>query len=211
MTGPEIQAQVAAGRILIDPWDKSRLNPNSYNLRLGSRLATYRLRQGYGTVYKSTFRQTGDDATFAPWILDMRKKPEVDEIEIPDDGYILTPGRLYLGTTIERTYSPDFVPVIEGRSSVARLGMFVHITAGFGDVGFDGHWTLEIVVVHPLRIYAGVAVCQVAFTRPEGEIRPYAGKYRGQVGPQPSKLWTELGRRDSDALAGVAAPPKDIR
>lgn len=218
LTGPEIRRQRAAGRIVIEPWDEKRLNPNSYNLRLGSRLATYRLaparlvRENFTrsawTDYEAAYRSPGfeqlswyDDEDL-PLILDMKREPLVDEFDIPEDGYILSPGRLYLGTTIERTGSQAFIPSIEGRSSVARLGMVIHITASSGAVGFDGHWTLEIVVEHPLRVYAGVEVCQIAFTRPQGVIVPYSGKYQGQSGPQPSKLWKELGERGND-VAGV--------
>ncbi len=190
LTGPEIRAQVASGNIRIDPFDARRLNPNSYNLRLGPKLLVYDTapREGEPDVVVECDRR-GITVTR---VLDMAKDNPVKELTIPPEGLVLLPGTLYLGSTLEYTETSRFVPVIEGRSSVGRLGLCVHVTAGFGDVGFKGDWTLEITVVHPLRVYAGVEVCQIAYTTVSGDLREYAGKYAGQRGPKPSKLFMDF-------------------
>lgn len=114
-------------------------------------------------------------------------------ISIPEEGLLLNPGQLYLGRTVERTETYGVVPMLEGRSSVGRLGMFVHVTAGFGDVGFKGFWTLEIFAVHPIRIYAGVQICQIFYHTLEGEQVLYdKGKYQNNSGIQPSMLYKDF-------------------
>lgn len=168
LTGDQINIEVNSGRLVIHPFNLNQVNPNSYNLRLGKRLLVY-----------------------SDCLLDMRRKNEVQEISIPDEGLRLSPGVLYLGETEEYTETPQHVPHIEGRSSVGRLGMQVHVTAGFGDTGFCGKWTLEITVVHPLVVYAGTAVCQIAYSTTLGAITPYKGKYAGQLGAMPSRLFQD--------------------
>ena len=105
----------------------------------------------------------------------------------------MEPGKLYLGRTVEHTKTDSYVPMLEGRSSVGRLGMFVHVTAGFGDVGFNGYWTLEIFVVEPLIIYPEVEICQIYFHTIEGEYQSYvSGKYQNNSGIQPSYLYKDF-------------------
>jgi dCTP deaminase len=102
-------------------------------------------------------------------------------------------GALELGSTAERVGSNSFVPSLEGRSSVGRLGLHVHATAGFVDLGFEGVLTLEITVVHPLRVYAGMKIAKVAFHEVTGDRDvTYSGKYQGATGPQASFLWKEF-------------------
>lgn len=123
----------------------------------------------------------------------MKKPNEAEMIHIPEEGYLLEPGTLYLGRTLEFTETHNLVPMLEGRSSIGRLGMFVHITAGFGDVGFKGYWTLEIQVIHPLRIYSGVQICQIFYHTIEGKIKEYnSGKYQANMGIQPSLLFRDF-------------------
>lgn len=180
LTGPEIQRQVELGALKIDPFDPGRCNPNSYNLRLGPKLLIYARRPSpYST---------------GQIILDMAQDNPTVEIEIPDNGLILAPRTLYLGATMETTDCGPFIPILEGRSSVARLGLVVHQTAGFGETFFKGSWTLELTVVHPLRIYSGVEICQIAFLPPTGAIQAYQGKYQGQNGPVASRMWKEFVR-----------------
>lgn len=175
LTGPEIKRQYELGDIFIDEFDESRLNPNSYNLRLDKMIAKY---DQYGY--------------YVP--LDMKKENKLDYIMIPEDGYILKPGCLYLGRTMEYTETNGFVPMLEGRSSVGRLGINVHATAGFGDVGFKGYWTLEISVVQPVRIYAGIDICQIYYHTILGDIQDYGdgGKYQNNTGIQGSMMWKEF-------------------
>ncbi len=156
--------------IVIDPFNPNNLNPNSYNLTLHNEIVTYE-----------------------EVVLDMRKNNRVREITIPQSGLVLEPNRLYLGRTVEHTVTRNLVPMIEGRSSIGRLGLFIHVTAGFGDVGFCGYWTLEMFAVQPVRIYPGVKICQIFYHQIEGDIREYVSdKYQNNQGIQPSMMYKEL-------------------
>ena len=156
--------------IIIDPFEECQLNPNSYNLRLHEELLLYEA-------------QT----------LDMKKENKARRLVIPQAGLLLDPRTLYLGRTLEYTRTRNFVPMLEGRSSVGRLGLFVHITAGFGDVGFSGYWTLGMFCVQPIRIYAGIEVCQIFYhTIEENYDSSYEGKYQENSGVQPSLLHKEF-------------------
>ena len=169
LSGKEIRAKLE-NDIVIDPFDERNLNPNSYNLTLHHELMTYE-----------------------EVVLDMRKANRVRRIEIPQDGLVLSPNQLYLGRTIERTETHNLVPMIEGRSSIGRLGLFVHVTAGFGDVGFCGYWTLEMFAVQPVRIYPGVPICQIFYHQICGEFIEYqSDKYQHNRDIQPSLLFKEL-------------------
>lgn len=176
LSGHEIRSQLG-GNIVIDPFDETRLNPNSYNLSLHDELLTYE-----------------------ELVLDMRKANRVRRVPIPPEGLVLTPNQLYLGRTVERTETHNLVPMIEGRSSIGRLGLFVHVTAGFGDVGFCGYWTLEMFAVQPVRIYAGVSICQIFYHQIAGEFSAYSSdKYQHNRDIQPSLLFKELGaQREQD-------------
>lgn len=169
LSGQEIRRQLGSN-IIIDPFDESHLNPNSYNLSLHSELLTYE-----------------------EVVLDMRKANRVRRVTIPPEGLVLSPNQLYLGRTIERTETYNLVPMIEGRSSVGRLGLFVHVTAGFGDVGFKGYWTLEMFAIQSVRIYAGVSICQIFYHQIAGEHADYdSNKYQNNKDIQPSMLFKEL-------------------
>lgn len=179
LSGKEIVREMGKG-IVIDPFDERRVNPNSYDLTLHDELLVYE-----------------DD------VLDMKAPCRTRTIHIPPDGLVLTPGRLYLGRTRERTQTTCYVPMLEGRSSIGRLGLCIHVTAGFGDVGFSGYWTLEISCIQPIRIYAGVAICQIYYHTIKGDHEPYAktargGKYQDNAGIQPSLLYRELRGEDED-------------
>lgn len=176
LTGEEIHSQLGSN-IVIDPFDPARLNPNSYNLSLHDELL----------VYEEV-------------VLDLRAPNRFRRIEIPPEGLVLNPGQLYLGRTVERTETRNLVPMIEGRSSIGRLGLFVHVTAGFGDVGFCGYWTLEMFAVQPIRIYAGVEICQIFYHQLVGDIREYCSpKYQNNDDIQPSLLYRELGYQEADS------------
>ncbi|MFG2563062.1 dCTP deaminase [Streptomyces sp. NPDC048496] len=165
LTGPEIARQHAAGRIRIDPFDERQLNPNSYNFRLGPLLKTY----------------TGD-------VLDVARPNEVEESVLPEEGLVLEPDRIYLGHTVETMGSEHFVPIIRARSSVARLGLFVHVTADLIDIGSVNQWTLQLHAVQPVRVYPGLLIGQVTFWETSGEIALYEGKYQGSRGPAESQI-----------------------
>ncbi|MEM7184660.1 MAG: dCTP deaminase [Spirochaetota bacterium] len=169
LTGKEIQKRLDKD-IFIIPYEEKQLNPNSYNLRLHNELLVY--------------------TTFP---LDMKKPNPTQKLQIPEEGLLLKPNNLYLGRTLELTETHNLVPMLEGRSSIGRLGMYVHVTAGFGDVGFKGYWTLEISVISPLRIYPGVPICQIFYHTLEGEITEYSsGKYQGNTDIQPSFLYKDF-------------------
>lgn len=180
LTGKEIARRVAAGEIKIEPFDPSNVNPNSYDLRLDSVLRVY---------------DTGRE-------LDVRSENPTESLPIPPDGLVLRPGVLYLGSTVELVGCDTLAAVVEGKSSLGRLGLTAHVTAGFIDCGFWGNITLEMSVVHPLRVYSGMRVCQICFTTVEGEVTLYAGKYQGQQGPQPSRSWKDFAERDQPGATG---------
>lgn len=169
ISGKEIKRRLESD-IIIDPFNEAQLGPNSYNLRLHRELIMY------------------DEE-----ILDMKKKHRLKTIVIPEEGLVLRPGQLYLGRTVEFTQTTNLVPMLEGRSSIGRLGMFIHVTAGFGDVGFKGYWTLEISCIHPIRVYPGVEICQIFYHTIDGDFDLYSSaKYQNNKGIQASLLYKEF-------------------
>lgn len=187
LSGLEIVEQMRKGNIVIDPFYPDQLNPSSYNLCLGDTLLVYRRPPWWRRAW---MRLRG-----RPWCLDMKADNPAEEVTIPEGGYVLRPGVLYLGVTREYTETRNLVPMLEGRSSVGRLGAFVHVCAGFGDPEYANHWTLEIVVVQPLRVYAGVEICQIAYDSLEGAYRPYAGKYAVRnTRPTASRMYLDFAK-----------------
>lgn len=152
----KILAAIDRGEIVIEPFDRSKLGTNSYDVHLGKYLAHYK-----------------------DHILDARKHNEIETFEIPTDGYVLHPNTLYLGVTLEYTETHSSVPFLEGKSSVGRLGIDIHATAGKGDVGFCNHWTLEISCTHPVRVYPGMPIGQLIYFAVEGDIENYYNKKVG--------------------------------
>ena len=166
LTASQILKEREAGRLGIHPFNIDQLNPNSYNVKLANKLKVYN-----------------------EIVLDFRKELKFETIEIPEEGLILLPGKLYIGATQEIISSDHFISGIDGRSSVGRLGLSIHATAGFGDVGFKGTYTLEIFVVEPVKIYPDMLIAQVHFTAPEGDVDfLYRGRYQGQLDPTTSKF-----------------------
>lgn len=190
LSGAQILKEVEEGTITLEPFHKEQLNANSYNLRLGRTLLVYNVALLPGQLNPDLIYELNQND---PHVLDMRRDNPTTVITIPDHGYVLRPGICYLGHTEEYTETHERVPIIEGRSSVGRLGISVHATAGFGDVGFCGDWTLEISVLHPVRVYAGVEICQIAYEPLVGEKTiTYKGKYQNQRGPKSSGLWRDF-------------------
>ena len=195
LTGPAIAEAVQQGDILIDPFDLAHVGPNSYDLRLDDRMLVYKLpgrkkrplRDAHDEIIRDSKGRIVWEET--PGCLDMRADNRTEGFRITKDGFVLQPGVLYLGTTVERAGSKVYAPMLEGRSSVARLGLEVHISAGFGDVGFESNWTLELTVVQPLRIYANERIAQVSFHTTSGARQLYDGKYTNQEeGPVASRM-----------------------
>ncbi|QDV10738.1 Deoxycytidine triphosphate deaminase [Rosistilla oblonga] len=174
LSGEEIRSRIGK-QIVIEPFDDDKLNPNSCNLSLHDELL----------VYEEV-------------VLDIRQPNRYRRLEIPADGFVLQPGCLYLGRTCEWTETRGLVPMIEGRSSLGRLGLFVHVTTGFGDAGFCGYWTLEIYTVQPIRIYPGIDICQIMYHEICGDVEEYCSKYQNSRDIQPSMMYRELGGSESD-------------
>lgn len=172
LSDQEILKNIENGSIKISPFNREKLGTNSYDVHLGKNLATYQ-----------------DE------ILDAKKHNQVKHFEIPESGFILLPSQLYLGVTEEYTETHAHVPYLEGKSSIGRLGIDIHATAGKGDVGFCGYWTLEISVKIPVRVYAGMPIGQLIYFSVEGEIENFynkkaSAKYSGQgARPVESMMW----------------------
>jgi len=230
LTGKQIEREVERGRMTIWPWNPKQLNPNSYNLCWDAHLKIYKKTEPLLRWYETleNLRQRGAMTTLEMYTLagpkpileplNMRTKEETVDLLIPPDGLTLFPEMLYLAATVEFAGSDWFIPELHGRSSMGRLGVFVHVTAGFGDCGFSGHpehtdaygahqqdtraqWTLEVVAVHPIRVYAGVQVCQICFAKPVqdadlGDLPRYSGKYVADRGPKASNLWKDFLEHD---------------
>lgn len=178
LSGKAILQGVQENKIVIDPFYPDRLGPNSYNLALHDELGVY------------------DQE-----VLDMKQPLSLNRFKIPPEGYELEPGKLYLGRTTEYTETRGFVPMLEGRSSIGRLGLSVHITAGFGDIGFRGYWTLEIFALQPVRVYAGVEICQVFYHEIAGEYDEYSSKkYQDNQDLQPSLIHQDFLKAASKPL-----------
>ncbi len=172
LTDTQILDAMKKGEIVIDPFDRDFLGTNSYDVHLGAQLATYE----YHT-------------------LDARKHNKIEHFSIPKEGFVIHPGTLYLGVTQEYTETHRSVPFLEGKSSVGRLGIDIHATAGKGDVGFCNTWTLEISCTQPVRIYAGMPIGQLIYFSIEGNIERYYhakrdAKYNERtVRPVESMMW----------------------
>ena len=201
LSDSKILQALESGDIAIDPFDREKLNAHSYDVTLGKTLRMYQ-------------RQIHTEASImAGWHsrqyciiphpnlyfgecdhLDSKADNPTVEFEIPDDGMVLIPGNLYLMHTVERVNSRRYAPMLNGKSSVGRLGTEIHCTAGYGDVGFSGkHWTLEVQVALPVKVYPGMPIGQIQFEVVDGEIlRPYGqnpkSKYNGDNKAEGSKM-----------------------
>lgn len=165
LSDTRILEEIEKKTIIIEPYLREKLGSNSYDVHLGKYLA----------VYKDT-------------VLDAKKHNEITHFEIPEEGYVLEPGQLYLGVTLEYTETHAHVPFLEGKSSTGRLGIDIHATAGKGDVGFCGNWTLEISCKIPVRVYAGMPVGQLIYFPVEGEVAiSYNSKVNAKYSGQPNR------------------------
>ena len=165
LTGSKILDEIEAGHIRITPFDKTKINPNSYNLTLNNTLL----------VYKDK-------------VIDFKKENPTNRIIIPETGLVLKPNTLYIGRTNEKCWTDRYIPQLDGRSSIGRLGITIHVTAGYGDIGWDGTWTLEIMAIHPVKIYPNIEFCQISYHTPYGTTDiQYQGRYQGQIEPTASK------------------------
>lgn len=172
LSDKRILEEISKATIKIEPYDRECLGSNSYDVHLGHTLAKY--------IDKE---------------LDAKKHNKIESFEIPDEGFVLLPHEFYLGVTLEYTETHAHVPFLEGKSSTGRLGIDIHATAGKGDVGFCGNWTLEISVKQPVRIYKGMPIGQLIYFPVDGEIevkynQKKNAKYSGQPNmPIESMMW----------------------
>jgi len=181
LTGPEIRRQVELGNIEIDPFVPEHVNPASVDLTLGGEVGKYR------TLSVTSFKDREIE------FLDAAREYKLEKIQF-GSFIILQPGQLYLMHTVERVRATRFVPILDGKSSLGRLGVSVHQTAGYGDPGFDGQYTMEVTCVLPVRLYAGMRVAQIRFHAVQGEIEEYRGNYVGEAarGPVASRSWRQF-------------------
>ncbi|MEL6653810.1 MAG: dCTP deaminase [Bacteroidota bacterium] len=172
LSDAKILAEIEQKNIVIEPFRRQSLGSNSYDVHLGKYLAVYKDR-----------------------VLDARKHNQIEEIVMGEEGYVLQPNTLYLGVTEEYTESHTYVPFLEGKSSIGRLGIHIHATAGKGDVGFCNTWTLEITVVQPVRVYPGMPVGQLIYFEVDGNVintynRKENAKYTQRTDrPVESMMW----------------------
>lgn len=166
LSGKQIMLEREAGRIVIDPFDETAVNPNSYNFTLSDRLVVY------------------PDA-----VLDASVPNRTEELPIPPDGFTLKANRLYLAATREVMGSEHYAPTFAARSSVARLGLFINLSAPLGDIGFIGRWTLQLYPTHDVIVYTGMQIGQMMWWKTLGDVALYNGKYQHADGPRASMLY----------------------
>jgi dCTP deaminase len=165
LSDTRILEEIEKKTIIINPYNREKLGSNSYDVHLGKYLAIYK-----------------DE------ILDAKKHNEIEHFEILEEGFVLQPGQLYLGVTLEYTETHAHVPFLEGKSSTGRLGIDIHATAGKGDVGFCGNWTLEISCKIPVRVYSGMPIGQLIYFPVDGEVEvKYNAKANAKYSGQPNK------------------------
>jgi dCTP deaminase len=159
LTGPAIKSAVKSGDVALEPFDETDLNPNSYNYHLAESLLV--LGSGGKALVK---------------------------VLMPSEGYVLKPGRVYLGATLERIGSDRYVTLLLGRSSIGRLGIFLNVTADLGHLGSCSHWTLELTVVQPVRVYPKMKIGQVSFwLTDDSSSHRYDGRYHRDSQPVPNR------------------------
>lgn len=155
ITGNEIAEQVRRGRIRISDFSPDKLSPNSYDLTLGPVVRRH-----------------------LPGVLDPLCDNTTEALEIPDAGLEMEADEFLLGESAERIATDHFVPILHARSGIARIGLFVHVTADLLQVGFDGHPVLQLLATLPVRLVRSMPIAQVSFWRPEGRIATSANELR---------------------------------
>lgn len=189
---------ISSHDIEIDPFNPEQLNPVSYDLTLGDEVIVYShwVRQAQFQEFEAPDGGDIEPVRVNSKPLDVREEPEVFRRRMgPDKGWIIKPGVGYLMHTREHIHTKKFVPVIDGKSSIGRLFIQIHFTAGFGDPNFNGQYTLEVSALHPVRVYPGMRIGQIRFHTIDGAVRKlYAGNYTGKAaqGAVASKAWRQF-------------------
>jgi dCTP deaminase len=181
LSDASIREEIKKGNLIIDPFDEQFLQPSSYDVMLAPQFRTFQ-------NHKISF-------------VDVRKRRDItDLVDVGEDGeFMIHPGQFVLGNTVERFSIPKHLAgKLEGRSSLGRLGLIIHATAGYVDPGFSGQLTFEISNISglPIKLYSGMRVAQICFFRMTGDVlRPYGkagNKYQGQTGPTASRVWKDF-------------------
>jgi dCTP deaminase len=165
LTGEEIKKQVKKGNIIIKPFNRKNITTNSYDLTLGE-----------------------DYLVYTDKILDPARENRYKIRKIPKNGLLLKKGDFILGHSKDIIGSKKFVPLIHAKSGIARLGLFVHITADIIDIGSIGNTTFQLYATRDIRLYSGMLIGQVSFWVPKGKIILYNGKYQNSLGPKASQI-----------------------
>lgn len=169
LTGLKIAEEVVNKKITIEPFNENNITTNTYDLTLGKYLLKYK-----------------ND------IIDVKNKNEFEYIEIPEEGYLLKKNEFLLGASSEIIGSDFYVPMIHAKSGIARLGLFVHVTADLIDIGFKGKTTFQLYATQNIKLYKGQKLGQVSFWKPKGDIKLYSGKYMGSILPAPSQVYKDF-------------------
>ena len=169
LTGNKITEEVLNGKIVIEPFDPAAVTTNSYDLTLGDKLVMY-----------------------TDEVLDPKKEPHTRTFEIPDEGYEMKRGEFLLGCSNEFVGSDFYVPIVHAKSSIARLGLFIHITSGLFDIGCKCNVTFHLYATMPVRLYKNMPIAQITFWKTAGEIRLYHGKYQNDKGPVASRIYKDF-------------------
>lgn len=172
LTKGKIIQEIKDNKIEIVPFSESNINYNSYTVKLGTKLLRY----------TST-------------VVDTAQKNPVEEISIPETGYILEKGKFYVGCISEFIGSDYYVPILHGLSEIARMGLFIHVTANLIDIGNHCNFSLQLVPTENIKVYPGMNIAQVSFWKVSGKIQLYKGKYKGVRGPASSQSFKHTGNR----------------
>lgn len=178
LSGLSIREEFNLRRINIQPYRDEHITTNSYDLTLGTKFLRY----------------TGE-------VLDPRKENPHEIFEVDEKGIVLKKGDFLLGHSAEVIGSDHYVPIIHAKSSTARLGLFVHVTADLIDIGSHGNVTFQLYSTLPVKVYPGMRIGQVSFWKPKGDIELYQGKYQGSNGPRASEVY-----RDFQPKSGANGP-----
>ena len=209
LSDSSILKEIENGNILIEPFNRDNLNPCSVDLTISSKYRIYNRKKVIVGSTKDVPRHVADNPDSFSLKFENSERPlqfsylkeldvkfanEVEEYEMPEEGLVLMPNQVYLYCCNERIgVNGNIRAKVEGKSSLGRLGLFVHVTAGFIDTGFEGSLVLELVATVPLRIYPNMKICQIEYARVEGEVlegydKKAGSKYMNQSGVTESKM-----------------------
>ncbi|MBQ8785222.1 MAG: dCTP deaminase [Alphaproteobacteria bacterium] len=169
LTGNKIIEEVKNNHIIIKPFNKDAVTTNSYDLTLSDKLVIY-----------------------TDEILDPKKEPHTKIVEIPDEGYELKRGEFLLGSSNEFVGSDFYVPIVHAKSSIARLGLFIHITSGLFDIGCKCNVTFHLYATMPIKLYKNMPIAQLTFWKTLGDIKLYNGKYQNDHGAVASRIYKDF-------------------